>query len=387
MLPMGTATRVRIVGHTERQRGERSRPGAMAPWHPPLQPLPVLSALLIVASGGAALPSGIEDSVACHHPIEREVFVAGHFVSRQEASRLYLRSRPFGPGSTDFYQCYLQHQDGPTVGFERDYMHLKGTCRDPATNLDMALLFHSTGKYHDVEFWSIDPESQVPTLAYGEPWYDHVARRDLPTFIADGQCRHHTLAADAALFAEAMAELGAAAGRRVDGVSAQAEQWDAEAGAEIALQNRTIPGDRVAHWVSVLASMQPRIVTFETARYADGQAATNWWILQVAGTKLENAPGVVLLFDRSRRQWRSIYDVASGGAYRLNYTLEAMTVVGDDLFARACVRCDGGGSYRNVRINLPAVTATLLAAMPEFVDTEPANPLLDDIAEALARAR
>ena len=148
------------------------------------------------------------------------VRVEGHFVDHGQLSSLYLRTRPAGRGSSDF-QCYLQHDDGPTIGFEWDAMHLMEVCRDPVTGLDVALLYRSMGKYSDVEFWSVNPDSLTPTLDYGEPWHDHVTPEDKATLIQRGECRHHTRRDNMTQSREAVSELGTAGGPRRDGVGAR----------------------------------------------------------------------------------------------------------------------------------------------------------------------
>ena len=163
---------------------------------------------------GSGTPSAFAPKyLVCHHPIEQQARIEGHFVNHGQLSGLYLRTRPSRQGSSDF-QCYLQHDDGPTIGFEWDAMHLLEVCRDPATGLDVVLLYRSMGKYSDVEFWSVDPDSLMPTLEYSEPWYDHVTPEDKATFIQRGECRHHTRQDDLAKFREAMSELGTTGGAR-----------------------------------------------------------------------------------------------------------------------------------------------------------------------------
>ena len=136
--------------------------------------------------------------------------------------------------------------------------------------------------------------------------------------------------------------------------------------------------------VRLTIAMEPPLVTFETARYADARAVSNWWVLQVLGTKLENASGVVLLFDRASRRWLSLYDVYSGDREVLNYPLESMALRGDELFARSCLRCEGSGSYGAVRFDLNTRTASRIEVLPEFADENRPNPLVEDIDTALA---
>lgn len=330
--------------------------------------------LLVALWPGSGAPSAFASNhLVCHHPIEQEARVQGHFVDHGQLGGLYLRTRPFGRESSDF-QCYLQHDDGPTIGFEWDAVHLMEICRDPVTGLDVALLRRSMGKYSDVEFWSVDPGSLMPTLEYGEPWYDHVTPENRASLIQQGECRYHTRRDSMAQFREAMSELGTTGGPRQDDVSARSTMWGAAPGADIALVTRAIPRAVATQWLSALAETQPRIATFETARYIDRRARTRWWVLQVLGTQLENAPGVVLLQDRTTGQWHAIYDVFSGGSHLLNYPLESMTVKGDMLLARACVWCAGRGRYRDVRINLKTRTAVGIEVMPEFVDRNRQNP-------------
>ena len=313
----------------------------------------VLLLVLSVAHPDCAASRSVapENYVVCSFPFEQEAFVEGHFVSPGERTRLYLRSRPVNGADPDSYRCVLQHQEGRTVGFggDDDIVHLRGICRDPLTGLDLAVLslktyldhaapFRSNGPRPGIAFWSVDPRSRTPRLVYGGPFDDLDGRLALgadPNVIVYRHCWHADLRADEQRFLTAMAELSAAPGPRVDDVRTRARRWNVGAGAAIRFPYRELPSAEVTRWLSLLAAMEPPLVTFETARYADARAVTNWWVLQVLGTKLENAPGVVLLFDRASRRWLSLYDVFSGSRGALNYPLESMVLRGETNCLRA----------------------------------------------------
>ena len=104
-------------------------------------------------------------------------------------------------------------------------------------------------------------------------------------------------------------------------------------------------------------------VTLEGAEYADDAGRKAWFVVQILGTTLCDAEGVVLLFDRRRQSWRTIYDVPSGCTKVLNNPMRRMVVKGDLLLASICSECDGWGylyQYRDYVVNLRTFRATVL---------------------------
>ena len=92
------------------------------------------------------------------------------------------------------------------------------------------------------------------------------------------------------------------------------------------------------------------------------------------------AEGAVLLLDRRKGAWRTIYDVTSGGGKTLNFPMLGMTVKGDRLFALICVDCGGWGEYRYFEIDLRRNRATLLDREPEsgYAETPPVRDVRGD---------
>ena len=94
-------------------------------------------------------------------------------------------------------------------------------------------------------------------------------------------------------------------------------------------------------------------------------------VIQVLGTRLHDAPGIVLVLDRTRNEWRALYDVLSGGSKRLNFPMLRMVVSGERLFASLCTHCSWWGRNDDFEIDLKTHRATRLAAEPRTgVDAE-----------------
>ena len=100
--------------------------------------------------------------------------------------------------------------------------------------------------------------------------------------------------------------------------------------------------------------------TLEGAVYADDAGRAAWLVVQVLGRTLCDAEGAVLLLDRRRQSWRTVYDVQSGCSKTLNYPMRRMAVKGDMLFASLCRRCDGWGGYRDYVIDLRTLRAAAI---------------------------
>ena len=112
--------------------------------------------------------------------------------------------------------------------------------------------------------------------------------------------------------------------------------------------------------------LRPALVArFEGVRYADEATRESWAVIQVLGTRLDEAPGVVLVLDRARNEWRALYEVLSGGSKRLNFPMYNMVMSGDKLYATLCTHCSSWGNYDDFEINLRTHRATRLATAPE----------------------
>ena len=157
------------------------------------------------------------------------------------------------------------------------------------------------------------------------------------------------------------------------------ERFDIPVGTSVELPARPVPQETVRRWLLALSSADPPIATFEGARYADAAARESWTVIQVLGTRLHEAPGVVLVLDRARNEWRALHDVLSGGSKSLNFPMLDMVVSGNRLFASLCTYCDSWGGYDAFEIDLRTNRATRLAAAPDFGFEEEGNPEIRDI--------
>ena len=101
------------------------------------------------------------------------------------------------------------------------------------------------------------------------------------------------------------------------------------------------------------------------------------------GTRLYEAPGVVLVLDRTRNEWRALYEVLSGASKSLNFPMLDMVVSGDKLYGSLCTYCDSWGSYGDFEIDLRTNRATRLAAAPDFGFEEEGNPPIRDVRSEL----
>ena len=155
-----------------------------------------------------------------------------------------------------------------------------------------------------------------------------------------------------------------------------------EPGRTFALPTRAVPAETVRHWLTALDAAAASegagyVVALEGAVYADDAARESWLVVQVLALTANEAEGAVLLLDRRKGAWRTIYDVPSGGTKTLNFPMRGMTVRGDRLFASVCVICDSWGAYRPFAIDLRRNRATLLDWEPESGSAE--NPPIRDV--------
>ena len=144
---------------------------------------------------------------------------------------------------------------------------------------------------------------------------------------------------------------------------------------------RALDGETVRKWLKALDG----IVTFEGATYADDAGRNSWLIVQILGTRLWDAEGAVLLLDRHKGTWETIYDVPSGGSKQLNFPMRGMVVKGDRLFVSMCTDCEWWGAYSDFVIDLRTNRAVLLDRDAEAGagPREEGNPLLRDVHSSL----
>ena len=120
-----------------------------------------------------------------------------------------------------------------------------------------------------------------------------------------------------------------------------------------ALPVREIPTEVVRQQLLALDAVRPRVAEFGGVAYADEAGRAAWRVIQMTGTMFYDAPGVVLVEDRRAGTWRALYDVISGGSYRLNYPVLFMIVTGNTLTAELCIECALLGEYGCFEIDLP----------------------------------
>ena len=307
----------------------------------------------VLAAGMAALAAlfGLlatghaQGYVRCHADRLYEQTIEGFFVRSERKTRLHLFSHPSGKG------CHLRHENGPNskVVLQGDAAELVGVCRDPATGRDWALIYRAAGQYADLGFWSVDPVAGAVKLEYEEAWTVWGLEEDqVHEVLAGDLCRARERQAVLTLLMQALSVLRADP-REDDG---QKERFSIAVGASIELATRVIPQEAIHRWLSALASAQPTIAEFKGALYADDETFRSWTVIQVLGTRLYDAPGVVLVWDRKRNEWRALYDILSGGRHSLNFPMYSVVLKGNKLFAQLCMDCSGWGSYAYFEIDL-----------------------------------
>ena len=278
--------------------------------------------------------------------------------------------------------CRIRHEGSPLSADidEADTAWFMTVCRDAKSGRDHAVLHWSAGQYHAVEVWAADPETGNPERLYDEVWGD-----DAPMapgveggitgalVSADGAClwRARLEARETVKTALSALRIERAAGLGHD-----------EPGRTFALPTRATPAETVRRWLTALDAATASegagdVAVLEGAVYADDAARESWLVVQVLAQTMYEAEGVVLLLDRRKGAWRTIYDVASGGGKTLNFPMLGMTVKGDRLFALICVDCGGWGEYRPFEIDLRRNRATLLGWVPESGPAE--NPPIRDL--------
>ena len=297
--------------------------------------------------------------------------------------------------------CYIQHENGDVVsiGEIMDSVQLIGVCRDEETGIDQVVLSASTGQYTDVLFWGLDQVNGVPKELYQETWGDnfHTPPWELSRLISpDDQCLWRERQRREEAFDLALAFLGVGWKERQRNEEAYEQAIESgghiemsddefveEINNEFDLITRPISAETVAHGLSLLGEA----VKIEGAVYTTAADQKHWFVVQILGTKLCDAGGVVLLFDRQQKSWRSIYDVQSGCSYELNYEMLNMIVEGDQLIASICSICSHWPRYRTFAIGLETFHATLVDndGLPELAH----NPTvtIDEIKTLLQSGR
>ena len=139
-------------------------------------------------------------------------------------------------------------------------------------------------------------------------------------------------------------------------------------------------------WLLALSAVRPAVVTFEGAHFADEASRESWTVIQVLGTRLHDAPGIVLVLDRTRNEWRALYEVLSGGSKRLSFPMLRMVVRGDKLLASLCTYCSWWGQNDHFEIDLRTHRATRLATKPQTGVDEEFNRKIPDIEDELGRS-
>ena len=314
----------------------------------------------------------------CHGRPGEET-IPGHFASAGEKTRLHL----FAGESSD--GCRLRHEGGPVSEplSWADGAVFQGVCRDPVTGLDWAMVYRAAGQHADLGFWSVNPETGALSLEYEEPWTVWgLEDEQLGEVVAeDGECRARERQAGQALLREAVSALRA--GTWGDGGEPDEERFDIPDGASIQLPTRVVPDEEVRRWLLELSGVRPPIVTFEGAHHADEASRDSWTVIQVLGTRLHDAPGIVLVRDRTRSEWRALYDVLTGGSKRLNFPMLRMVVSGESLFASLCTHCSWWGQNDDFEIDLRTHRATRLEAKPRTGLDEEFNRRIPDIGAEL----
>ena len=313
----------------------------------------VIGAVLAVllGAGDAQALNCYEDRVIGARDTER-----GFFVDPARKTALSLRPSPCsytGDVECD-YACVLQHEDGPAAKMEPfDYAGTHGVCRDSVTGLDHALVHLASGKYMAVQLWSVNPASGEVKREYQEAWYDladglGIEGRTLLVG-ADGRCLWRNRQQGYEVFQNLLSTLR---------VGKEADLPFLE-GASVVLPVREVPAEVVTQQLLALDAVQPRLAEFEAAVYADEAGRAAWRVIQVTGTTLREARGVVLVEDRRTGVWRTMFDVGSDDEESLNSPSPAwfMVVTGNTLTMEMRGDAYSDGCFA---IDLPTNRATSL---------------------------
>ena len=309
-------------------------------------------------------------------PVEDELSLRGFFVDPDRQTRVFLRIR-LNEKVVPYYDCFLQHEDGPLSPAGGERTGLVGRCRDPVTGRDHVIVSRSglgSGSIPAQEYWSIQPDTERTILEYQESdmaYKDEAFLMPRPSRDAAGQCLWRKYHKARETFDGAMAALQI-------GGSRGEEPLNIAEGETLALPTREIPDAVVRHWLRALSADPFVLVGFETARSDDGSSGPPWRIIQILGRQLCDAPGVVLLQDTRSGHWRSIYDVPSGCSKSLNFPLREMRITGDTLFAKFCTDCSFWGRYGKFRLDLPTNRVTRLEG--EVSSLGRSLPLADPLA-------
>ena len=307
--------------------------------------------------------------------------IRGFFASSEQKTRLHLFARESSDG------CRLRH-DGGLVSEPlswTDAAVFEGVCRDPVTGRDWAMIYRAAGQHADLGFWSVDPETGVLELEYEEPWTVWgLEGEQLGEVVADGACRARARQDGQALLLDAVSALRS--GTWGDREEPDEKQFDIPVGTSVELSTRVIPGEEVRRWLLALSAVRPAVVTFEGAHYADEASRESWTVIQVLGTRLHDAPGIVLVLDRTRNEWRALYEVLSGGSKRLSFPMLRMVVKGGKLLASLCTYCSWWGQNDHFEIDLRTHRATRLATKPQTGVDEEFNRTIPDIEDELGRS-
>ncbi|MCY4141260.1 MAG: hypothetical protein OXF56_23725 [Rhodobacteraceae bacterium] len=284
------------------------------------------------------------DRISCYsfYDEQEPITVSGIFLERESGreTRLFLAPKA-GHG------CVIRFEDGGEIAIDSaDYTQSIGVCRDVETGSDNAIVLNSAGQYHNIQIWSVDPESEFPVLLYSEPWSDEVSPSGFDLLVSsDGACRWRGRRDADQTFLAAMAAL------RID--------TESDAGyPEIELPTRPIAPETARHWLNKLKD----VANLEGAIYADEAGANSWRIIQVFRdtASYDDAGGVVLVFDRQKKSWQAIFNLQTGYPKELVHSLRGMIVEGDTLIASLCLDCFGWGLYFDHAIDLRSYRARII---------------------------
>ena len=280
----------------------------------------VLAVLLETGDAGAVVHCYIDP--ASSYDTER-----GFFVDPARKTALSLRPSPcaYTDDAECDNQCLFQHENGPIAKIDFDYAGTEGVCRDPVTGLDHALVHTTSGQYMTIQFWSVNPDSGEVKREYQEAWYEinYGPVEDRALLDADGRCLWRDRQQGHAVFQNVLSALR---------VGQDADPPFPE-GAGRVLPVREISAETARQQLLALDAVQPRMVKFGAPVYADEAGRAAWRVIQMTGTVLYDARGVVLVEDRRTGTWRALYDIraGSGGMESLHYPAQFMVVAGNTL--------------------------------------------------------
>lgn len=320
---------------------------------------------LVVQVTGAAARTGWTCSMEdyAENTIRGECSARGRFMASGEETELRI-SRGYGleahvaielhdatgrSASVLCYEGYGERESCPEreegvarlrpYGFFWDFgdvVYLPGICRDRVSGWDNLVFRGQSGETKAIAYYlvfSFDPESRELRLEHVRSDSSY-ATGPAVGFAEWGDCNWRESKNAESAIDEAMSRLLVRDRRETPD---KADSWE--------MPVREVPGHVVRDVLLALSEGTAwNFMTFLEASYSSAKDREAWRVIQVQtwGGYCEEVPGVVLVHDRRRDRWWSVYDTRFD--CREAYALDDMVVSDDILFAWMCRTCRWGAT-------------------------------------------